>query len=103
VASLGATVTPVEFWNHVYIATFADAKDVATFGPSLASTVDFAYPLTVKQQTPKLVPNDTLFPDQWHLRNTGQNGGTPGADVDGNGFVDATDLDAARTNKGRRA
>jgi subtilisin family serine protease len=26
-------------------------------------------------------PNDTHFPDQWHLDNTGQIGGTPGADV----------------------
>src|SRR5262249_32548401 len=27
------------------------------------------------------VPNDPLFPQQWHLNNTGQGGGTPGADV----------------------
>ena len=26
-------------------------------------------------------PNDPLFPLQWHLRNTGQDGGTPGADI----------------------
>lgn len=26
-------------------------------------------------------PNDPLFPEQWHLKNTGQNGGTPGIDV----------------------
>ena len=26
-------------------------------------------------------PNDTHYPDQWHLDNTGQIGGTPGADV----------------------
>ncbi|MBK8256230.1 MAG: S8 family serine peptidase [Polyangiaceae bacterium] len=26
--------------------------------------------------------NEPRFPDQWHLRNTGQNGGTAGADVD---------------------
>jgi subtilisin family serine protease len=26
-------------------------------------------------------PNDPLFPLQWSLRNTGQNGGTPGADI----------------------
>jgi len=29
-----------------------------------------------------LVPNDSFFASQWHLRNTGQNFGTPGADVD---------------------
>ena len=30
---------------------------------------------------PQRVPNDPLFPSQWHLRNTGQEGGTPGADI----------------------
>lgn len=29
----------------------------------------------------KLLPNDTLFFSQWHLRNTGLNGGTPGVDL----------------------
>lgn len=33
------------------------------------------------QKVRKSIPNDTLFPNQWHLRNTGQNGGTPGVDV----------------------
>jgi subtilisin family serine protease/outer membrane protein assembly factor BamB len=28
-----------------------------------------------------VVPNDPYFPDQWSLNNTGQNGGTPGADI----------------------
>jgi hypothetical protein len=27
------------------------------------------------------VPNDPSFPSQWNLQNTGQNGGTPGADI----------------------
>ena len=27
------------------------------------------------------IPTDTLFNQQWHLRNTGQNGGTPGVDI----------------------
>lgn len=29
-----------------------------------------------------IVPNDSFFANQWHLRNTGQSGGKPGADVD---------------------
>ena len=28
------------------------------------------------------VPNDSLFPVQWNMNNTGQNGGTPHADID---------------------
>ena len=27
------------------------------------------------------IPNDPQFPDQWNYHNTGQNGGTPGADI----------------------
>ena len=36
---------------------------------------------TPHQLAPRLIPNDTLFGEQWHLRNTGQSGGTLGADV----------------------
>jgi serine protease len=33
--------------------------------------------------TPRSVPNDPYFaPDQWNMNNTGQTGGTPGADID---------------------
>lgn len=35
----------------------------------------------VRPLAPRLIPNDTLFPNQWHLQNTGQSGGTPGNDV----------------------
>jgi len=28
-----------------------------------------------------VIPNDEYFPMQWHLHNTGQSGGTPGADI----------------------
>ena len=31
--------------------------------------------------TPGVFPNDEYFPRQWHLYNTGQTGGTPGADI----------------------
>ena len=30
---------------------------------------------------PGVFPNDPYFPMQWHLHNTGQSGGTPGADI----------------------
>ncbi len=33
------------------------------------------------QKQKKLLPNDTYFSQQWHLLNTGQNGGTPGIDI----------------------
>jgi subtilisin family serine protease len=31
--------------------------------------------------TSGVIPNDEYFPMQWHLHNTGQSGGTPGADI----------------------
>ncbi len=40
-----------------------------------------AEPQLAKRQRAKLVPNDTLFTQQWHLRNTGQGGGTAGVDI----------------------
>jgi len=33
----------------------------------------------------QVIPNDTYFPDQWHLNNTGQSGGTPDADINAPG------------------
>ena len=38
---------------------------------------------------PLIVPNDQMFDSQWHLVNTGQSGGTPGADIQA---VDAWDM-----------
>ncbi len=40
-----------------------------------------AEPQLAKQQQKRFVPDDTLFPNQWHLRNLGQNGGAVGMDV----------------------
>ena len=47
-----------------------------------------AYPLVARQQQPRLVPNDPLFVNQWHLRNTGQGGGTAGEDANVTGVWD---------------
>lgn len=42
----------------------------------------FATPLVRRQQIARLIPNDPLFSQQWHLRNTGQpSGGVAGNDV----------------------
>ncbi len=38
-------------------------------------------PLLARPWAKKLVPDDPLFRDQWHLRNTGQQGGRPGVDI----------------------
>lgn len=38
--------------------------------------------LLARQQTRRALPNDPLIGNQWHLKNTGQGGGTAGTDVD---------------------
>ncbi|MBV9470982.1 MAG: S8 family serine peptidase, partial [Abitibacteriaceae bacterium] len=41
----------------------------------------FSHPNLIWPMSPRFVPNDPLYPQQWHLNNTGQGGGTPGADI----------------------
>ena len=43
--------------------------------------VETADPLLARLQHKRLLPNDTLFGQQWHLRNTGQSGSLAGTDV----------------------
>jgi subtilisin-like proprotein convertase family protein len=40
-----------------------------------------AYPLVVQERTTRFTPDDAYFDQQWHLQNTGQGGGTAGADA----------------------
>lgn len=51
--------------------------------PALAAAAGIreASPSLARQQTKRLVPNDPFFPQQWHLRNTGQAGGVSGIDA----------------------
>jgi subtilisin family serine protease len=42
--------------------------------------VDYAEPNYIIEMD--YVPNDPMYPDMWDMNNTGQNGGTPGADID---------------------
>jgi large repetitive protein len=44
-------------------------------------SVLYISPNVAVQQVARFVPNDPLFPSQWHLRNNGQTGGTAGVDA----------------------
>ena len=58
---------------------FATSVNIAgTLGAS--DVVDYFYPLVPQQRSNRAAPNDPLFAEQWHLYNTGQTGGTQGAD-----------------------
>ncbi len=41
----------------------------------------FAHPNFLAHRSLRFIPNDPQFTNQWHLKNTGQGGGTVGADV----------------------
>ena len=43
--------------------------------------VNYAYPHWLRPAGKRAIPDDPLFQDQWHLKNTGQGNGTPGEDV----------------------
>jgi hypothetical protein len=56
-----------------------------------SAEVDYAYPNFISLFTDfETIPNDTLFGTQWHLRNTGQSGGTVDADSDASMAWDIT-------------
>ncbi len=42
----------------------------------------FAHPNFITTVERRAAPNDLYYPDQWHLNNTGQEGGQPDADID---------------------
>ena len=44
--------------------------------------VEWAHPNFLREYARAGAPDDPMFPDQWHLRNTGNGGGTPGADAE---------------------
>lgn len=41
----------------------------------------YCYPNQIESYLPRITPNDPNFTNQWHLKNTGQSGGTVGEDI----------------------
>ncbi|MBI2300200.1 MAG: S8 family serine peptidase [Armatimonadetes bacterium] len=61
-------------------AAIHENEQVTFSAPNFAGRVEVR---GVRQAASRLTPNDTLFPDQWHLNSTGQNGALPDTDVNG--------------------
>jgi len=90
-AATGATsVTPyapipntfdVRYTTAITLQTAADRISTLSNFKSLAPTVE------IPVET-RMIPNDTFFPAQWYLNNTGQTNGTPGADLNVTGVWD---------------
>ena len=90
-------VTPVgPLWNTTdeYVFRLADPKSTDPFEIANAMTgsglVRWAEPNFIQEYQRPATPDDTLFPSQWHLENTGQGGGTPGEDAHLPGAWDLT-------------
>lgn len=83
------TITPLRFSNREYQLTLgddvADAASVFRLTRELTQLdfIQWAEPLLLAPPVSMgFMPNDPLFPEQWHLHNTGQNGALPDADID---------------------
>jgi len=71
-----------QFLLKVTDASPLDALDMANLYHE-SDLTDFSHPNFVRVvDFRQFIPNDPLFGNQWHHRNTGQAGGTPDADVD---------------------
>lgn len=79
--------------SDAYIARAAAGAGEAVFALAAALQNDprilWAEPNLFQERKRQFTPDDPLFAAQWHLDNTGQGGGTPGADAH---LVEAWDL-----------
>lgn len=66
-----------------------DALEMANYYYESGLT-EFSHPNFIVHVEERFVPNDALYPDQWHLNNTGQRGGTVDADIDAEEAWDIT-------------
>jgi subtilisin-like proprotein convertase family protein/endonuclease/exonuclease/phosphatase family metal-dependent hydrolase len=72
---------PQTDWEQTYPAAAGSSVRSVTWAGASALPADPAYTPALRQQQKRFVPNDPLFTNQWHLRNTGQQGGTAGEDA----------------------
>jgi len=76
-------VTPIGFAPGFYKVTVSNPMETLTTAEDIKSVpgVKSVEPQIAVEMQKRDVPNDPLFPQQWHLENSGQNGGTAGVDV----------------------
>ena len=77
------SVTPFDTFTNTFLVQF-DPDDVPDDIVDLllaVTNVVYAFPDILEDATTTFIPNDPLFTDQWHLRNTGQTAGTVGVDA----------------------
>ena len=89
-----ARVKSLEGTAHQFLLALPGANADEVFAEvnrlSARPEVEWAEPDFLMQVRKSFTPNDPLFSDQWHLRNTGQLGGASGADAKLTGAWDIT-------------
>lgn len=86
---LGVPLRANDLIDHTFVVRSSDFGngDVQAFAQEIINElsdrpeVNYFYPLVEREHARRLLPNDPMFNQQWHLLNTGQTGGTPGADA----------------------
>ena len=76
-------VRSIDFMRGWYMISGSDPVGALKLYRALADNpnVLVVQPMLARQAHKKLVPKDPYFSQQWHLRNTGQNGGARGMDI----------------------
>ncbi|MGB3404660.1 MAG: S8 family serine peptidase [Microcoleaceae cyanobacterium] len=69
--------------DNTYVFEFSEQQTAQDITQSLKDVpeIEFFYPLVEEEKFSRFSPNDSLYNKQWHLNNTGQTGGTAGADA----------------------
>jgi len=76
-ADIIAMVESYRSMKEISVAELHFKKELIAFDHD-----DMPHPLNREEDSiPALIPDDERFEDHWHYRNTGQTGGTPGADI----------------------
>lgn len=99
-ASRGLTIEHrITYSSEEYVLRLLDPKKSDPLAVSRelyeSGLVEWAEPNFVQEFKKDFVPNDPLFSQQWHLLNTGQDGGKPNADAR---LTGAWDMERGRRN-----
>lgn len=83
-AALPAVVSVERLAGHAVLLHLDAGTDELALSRQLHDRADvqWAHPDLVLPVQPQTLPDDPLVADQWHLENTGQDGWTPGVDID---------------------
>lgn len=92
-------IAKLSYVKNGYVMKVSDASNYNVIKAASAyyesGKVDFSHPDFVVERALKFTPNDTYYPNQWHLNNTGQNGAKAGEDVDAPEAWDTTSGDSS--------